>query len=1105
MIQKYFNSIVEQVYESIGEQAHNICIAKYSNDFSLSDLNISEKITQGEDIYFAYHEFKNGAWAGAYEPFLDIIRDMFAKYCRKSLEEFLEECSVYALHRPLIRSYFETGTAQRSEQLLMGETDYEREKLTEAILRMLVHLSQYHPFVLVLNRLQLAGRSTFVLINSLFLAEHTEKIGLVLGVNELQRLPEHILPVWETLEERLEDLNSIYSIGNTGAGNVFAKSYGLTAAMLQSRLGNLWNLAYFLDFEQTSYYLQQIERRIKFENFTVTDDQKYEIWSCYAYVSIYSRDLSKALELCEDIKQLKLKKYKEEGRLFSIHAIGTIYMYQGKLKEAVDAARECRQYAALQDLTYWQFKAELLEVQAKMSGWCNIFFCSQNVEINDLLIEKLIKYNYKNHLAYIYIYAYDNKPEMVAKVYKSEAQLIYFSKGIAMAKEIGNEQLVYSAYQKNIMLASTNGMHEISTLYSVRIFELMSNKTSLEVGRVYCSLGYNFCALGRYEDAKIYMEKAIQVFYELNLPEDIAEVYYNHALNYIAMGEFREANEDLMRCMKVIEKLNLNSLRVCNLSKIYGLLALCNQKMGKQFNCIQYLNKCKQFLNYINEKENADNGIGSIHDYAKSDDDMFLYYFSHALLKMENGNEEAACSDFTIAEKHLIRAEGNQFYCYRLFRRSRIAFFEQTGRTELKEKEETALRQYEECANREDLSESLKVLDVVNAYLEKEPPRQITQYEFDTLLRHESISRAYKTKNHQMDFISTWQKLLDTTDVSAGQLLDTVMKAFLHFFTIDKAVYIQYQADDDVQILYNNTEQEISKEMLATLSEIFEERQRGFAVSKISNNYSEHLDVVSMFGEDNVCSMVATPYFNAGRVESIVIVYVLMKDNWHSSVNRYMLDEDDLNIYELLFREVVNALNRLDAYEKIYEMNKKLYESAVTDQLTGIYNRKGFYQNVNAMLDKMKRGRQEAKLGLMFIDLDNFKGYNDTFGHDVGDLILKSMADIFVKVSGEYGTVYRYGGDEFIILLHTDDRNTVESMAKQIYIEIGKTNGFQDAIAAELNQQIEIDEKHKISCSIGIITDSNVNSGEDIDEMVKQADDLLYSVKTTTKGTYRFM
>lgn len=71
-----------------------------------------------------------------------------------------------------------------------------------------------------------------------------------------------------------------------------------------------------------------------------------------------------------------------------------------------------------------------------MSGWYNIFFCIQDIPIHEGLIEKLMQNNYRNHLAHIYIYAYDNRPEMVARAYRSEASLLYFSKGVALAKRL---------------------------------------------------------------------------------------------------------------------------------------------------------------------------------------------------------------------------------------------------------------------------------------------------------------------------------------------------------------------------------------------------------------------------------------------------------------------------------------------------------------------------------------------------------------------------------------------------------------------------------------------------------------------------------------------
>ena len=140
------------------------------------------------------------------------------------------------------------------------------------------------------------------------------------------------------------------------------------------------------------------------------------------------------------------------------------------------------------------------------------------------------------------------------------------------------------------------------------------------------------------------------------------------------------------------------------------------------------------------------------------------------------------------------------------------------------------------------------------------------------------------------------------------------MKTFLNHFNVDCAVYVRWN-EKQPQVLYNNTGKNLTREILKQIAESLKQNTGGFAISKISSNYAEHQDITSVFGDDDVCSMVAVPFFNNARIESFLITYVLMKDNWHSSVNRYMLDEDDLNMYQLLFREVRYSLNRLDAYD----------------------------------------------------------------------------------------------------------------------------------------------------------------------------------------------
>ncbi|MBR5127791.1 MAG: GGDEF domain-containing protein, partial [Roseburia sp.] len=440
------------------------------------------------------------------------------------------------------------------------------------------------------------------------------------------------------------------------------------------------------------------------------------------------------------------------------------------------------------------------------------------------------------------------------------------------------------------------------------------------------------------------------------------------------------------------------------------------------------------------------------------------------------------------------------FFCYALFRKSRMEVFKILGKDILYQQEEEILKEYDESHSAmykifiEELRKALPPIE--------ENVAKITMRQLEELIHQESVERAYRSKKRQLEFISSWQKQFEVTNVSAEEIVDTAMKVFLNHFNVDRAVYIRY-IDNQPQVLYNDTECELTTDTIKQIERAMRKNPDGFAVSKISSNYTEHQDVTSIFGDDNVCSLVAIPYFDNAKIESILLTYVLMKDNWHSSVNRYMLDGDDLDMYRLLFREMRYGLNRIEAYEKIYEINTKLYLSAVTDQLTGIFNREGFYRKLTTLLAEMKHGKREASLGLMFVDLDNFKPYNDTYGHDIGDLVLIRMANIFKKLCENEGFVCRYGGDEFLLVFYTVDSAVLEEKAKRIYEEIELTGGFEKEISEKLGAETSIEQSQRISCSIGITTATGIQSDADMNEMIKRADALLYEIKEAGKGTYK--
>ena len=1106
MIEKYYSGVIEQIYNRIGKETRNIVMANYSNDFSIENLEVIRRYQSNEDnVFFAYSEFSYNTLVGAYEPFLDIICNMHRRFIGGSFDDFQKECGVYYLHRQVLNSYYETGECFREETVLLNEVAYEQRRMTMAIVDMLKRLSEVRPLMIVINRFQMASKSSIETIKYL-IDNPCTNIGIVLGVNVQVKGTDSTVEVWDRIVESLEDRSAIYYIGSAGQQKNHIRDTSddelyITTNFEQS-IQEASNIMEFLDYEQAKRGCRIIEHKIKFEDAWIDEKSLRRFYLIYARTSVLLGEMSKAIELTNEYKALIPESDSEH--YFSIYYFmkGTCYMYQGKLEKAEGCAKKAYDYALLADDELLEFKSELLSVMIKMSGWYNIFFCVQDIPVSDEFIEKIIKHGYRNHLAHIYIYAYDNSRDVVKQSFYDESLLKHFTKGLELAKKIGNEQLVYDAYQKTIMLASTNGLNEIAFLYVIRTYEFMKEHGNIYVARVLTAIGYNLSAMGKNELVDDYYDAAINMLYYLKLPEDIAEVYYNKSLNYIMQGNYKEAVQALLVAMKTIIKLHLNSLRVCNTSKVYALLALASIFSGDRFSCERYLLSCKQFLNYVIYRVIDSTRTETVHDYSRCDDEMFLYSFASAMLLWHDDKKEKAFLRFEDAERYLVNAEGNEFFAYSIYRKSRIKLFEQLGKNELIEHERILLDAHSKRMH--EIAEAAPLEMLKNINLESLSEGFINERQIDLLVKQQGLAKDYQSSKRQIEFISIWQTIVDVNDQKKETMIENAMSNFINHFSLDCALIIDLHAKEP-QVLYNDTECDMTDEVIKGICDIMIDYPEGFATSKLGEDFYEHENIISYFGVDDVCSFAAVPFIKNDALSSVLIAYVRMKDNWHGSIERYMLNEDDLSIFKLLFRELEYSIARIEANEKANEMNRRLKQAAVTDMLTGIYNRAGMYQEIEKLEKRISVTSGGMDVGLMFIDLDNFKHYNDTFGHDVGDLILKEMAKIFRKAVKGRGFVARYGGDEFIMILNTDDREILEQIAKGIYEKINSTQGFQRQIENYLGHAITTTEKSRITCSIGIASAGDVRKEEDINELIRSADEILYKVKTGEKGHYAFL
>jgi diguanylate cyclase (GGDEF)-like protein len=182
------------------------------------------------------------------------------------------------------------------------------------------------------------------------------------------------------------------------------------------------------------------------------------------------------------------------------------------------------------------------------------------------------------------------------------------------------------------------------------------------------------------------------------------------------------------------------------------------------------------------------------------------------------------------------------------------------------------------------------------------------------------------------------------------------------------------------------------------------------------------------------------------------------------------LSSEEMNLINHSLEILAECLRRGLAYEE-------LFERASNDALTGLSNRRVFEERIHGMMESAKR--HHHPLSMISMDLDKFKMINDNLGHQAGDEVLRSVAQVLKQAVRSTDLLIRMGGDEFLLILDNTDLQNARILAERLCVAVDALN-------------IWADDTTKLGVSIGL---SQLKQEESLKQWLERTDDILYLAK----------
>ena len=1070
------------------DESKNYMVVRHYNMLNVEEKELASLEVE-EDTIFMFYSFQNAGVMSPYTPLLPWIKQIYEeKYKeRYSIPEFLEVCGVYYLHRCVFEKYLLGKRIERKEEVVVEELVYEQRKMLENFEKIFLFIMQEYRLYAVIQHIHLADICFFRLMQRLMKNVTSSNFKILMFFNDQFRLTVEKKKHWDVWYKYVLDNKLEYEWVDKKQlkDETLSRDFVVDKKSMDEYEDALNSLKCFYAFHDVMEYIKPVYDSLDAWKKDVELRYLQKISFVYIHTALLMNDMNNASLAIEKVSKLcDFDECSEETfyyyyfKALTGFRIGKVNEVRQNSKIAILIAEE------LEDEELW-FKARIFNVMASFAGWKELYLCDFTFDVDEELVEELKNRQYYNSLAYIYCFGYDHEEKALKEIAEGKREPVYFNRAIAIGEFIGNNDFLMTAYMKNIIIYNKMNYHDYANeMHRKRLEVIRKEGDEIRIAHVYGGLGYNATIQEKFEEADSYLNESVMILNRHAIADETGEALYNIAVNCFVAGMYKEAVKSLEILYEVLEKIKLMSIRLCGACKLYALSALSYHYLGEEYNCYRYFLKIETIVRVLLEREEQETSSGQ----------ELMYYYVNKMILSKNESPEVREELLKKTEYYFEKDKAEQYIFLSVLAKEYFDFLIEQGREE--EAESYLKDKIEFCKNYRLFMKQEQLEHLLTK--RKLPPKKylniglksLSEAEILEMATIEGIKIQLTEREKDINFLRIWQEILNRDDLALEELQQKAIGVLQTTYGLDSIISFQKEEDEYI-ISYMSPGLEVEKVDLDKIFCFMSEYKHSFICQWVDKNYFEFAEVEDAFEGKKRSTLIGTYH---ERSKSITLCAITIGDN--VAIRREVMNEKNLFTIEFAVEQMQVTLERIRNRQMLAMMKEELEKMAVTDNLTGLYNRQGF--NLK-MQEEEQRKRVCAHNVLLYIDLDNFKYYNDTFGHEIGDLVLMQFAQIFREAIGEKGYAVRYGGDEFVLVLQDSGEEDAMKVVEQIYEDI--SDGFKGLLSEKYRTTVVIPPDKKISCSIGIAKYITGNKNNMLDALSK-ADKLLYDVKKHGKGRF---